>query len=111
MKRAPRVVVYSTDEDLDSKEELVSHKKRNTTIKSGKLRMAETTVLRHIMWPHELVYEPGSQPAIYDELTLHLFISGYLAILEVVKTDQKDAMLKHLSDLMADAPVYWWEPV
>ena len=32
-------------------------------------------------------------------------------ILELVKLAQKEAMLKHLSKLMANAAVYSWEPV
>ena len=111
MKRAPRAVVYSTDQDSDSKEELVSHKRRKATIKLGKLHTANTTVLKKIMWPQELVYRPNSQPTVYDKLTLHLFISGYLVILESVKPTQKEAIRRHLNKLMADVEVYGWELV
>ena len=38
-------------------------------------------------------------------------MSGYLAILESEKPAQKEAMLKHHSELMADAAVYGWESV
>ena len=109
MRKAPKAVADSTDEDSDSNEQLVGCKKRKTTIKSGKRHMANTTVLRQINWPHELVYGPGSQPTIYDELPLPLFIQGYLAIIESERPAQKKAMLKHLSELMANAAIYGWE--
>ena len=54
---------------------------------------------------------PVVKPTIYDELPLPLFISGYLVILELERTAQKEAMLKHLSELVADAAIYRWEPV
>ena len=38
-------------------------------------------------------------------------ISGYVAILESVKPAQKEVMLNHLSELMANATIYGWEPV
>ena len=62
MRRVSRAAVYSTDEDSVSEEALVNCKRRKTAIKSDKLCMADTTVLRQLTWPHELVYGPGSQP-------------------------------------------------
>ena len=61
---------------------------------------------RQNLWLHELVYGPGGQPAIYDELLLPLFIQGYLVIIELERPAQKDAILKYLSELMADAASY-----
>ena len=63
------------------------------------------------MWPHELVYGPSGQPTLYEELMLPLFISGYLTILESVNPVQKEALLNHLSELMANSAIYRWEPV
>ena len=45
MRKPPKAAVYSTDEDSDSEEEPVGHKKRKTNIKSGKLSTADTTLL------------------------------------------------------------------
>ena len=64
------------------------HKRRKTIIKSGKLCTADTTVIRRVTWFHELVYRLNGQPTNYDELPLLLFISGYLAVLELVKPAQ-----------------------
>ena len=68
----------------------------------------DTTVLKQIVWPHKLVYDPSSRPAVCDDLPLPLFIQGYLDILQAEKPQQKDIMLKHLSELMADAAIYGW---
>ena len=57
------------------------------------------------------MYGPGGQPTIYEEIILPLFISGYLEFLESVKPAQKEAMLKHLSEVMANVAVYRWEQV
>ena len=61
---------------------MVANKRRRIIIKSGKLCMADSTILKQIIWPNELVYRPGSKPAVYDELSLLYFINAYLAILE-----------------------------
>ena len=52
-----------------------------------------TTILKQIVWPHELVYDPSGKPAVYDELSLPLFIQGYLVILQAERLQQKEAML------------------
>ena len=73
---------------------------------SSNVHTADSTIVKCITWPHELVYVAGSQPAVYEELTLPQFVSGYLGILDTVKASQKEVMLKHLRELMADAEIY-----
>ena len=111
LKRGPNMHNFYSDDDSDSEEEQGAQKKRRTAIKSGKVRTADTTVRKQILWPQELVYDPSGKPAAYDELPLPLFIQGYLAILQTEKPQKRDIMLKHLSDLMADAAIYGWESV
>lgn len=62
--------------------------------------MSDSIVVKCIIWPHEVVLMAGSHPTMYEELSPSLFVSGYLAILETVKANQKDIILKHLIDLM-----------
>ena len=50
-------------------------------------------VVKWITWPHELVYGADGKPDMYDELALPLFLSGYLSVLDTVKTGQKDMTL------------------
>ena len=86
--------------------------KQHRTIKSDKVCIADSTVIKQITWPHELMYTAGGQPAIYEELLLPLFVTGYLSILVTVKAGQKEVMLKHLRELMMDVKKsYGWKPI
>lgn len=38
-----------------------------------------------------------------------LFVSKYIAVLDTVKQRVKEALLKHLRGLMADAAIYGWQ--
>ena len=42
-------------------------------------------VLHRITWPHELVYSAKDQPMAYDNLSVLLSVSGYLAMMEKEK--------------------------
>ena len=43
---------------------------------------------------------------MYEELSVTLFVSGYLPIIETGKPALKLIMSKHLEDMMADTEVY-----
>ena len=98
-EREPLTCLFVT---TDSEEEQVTPKNGRTAIKSGKVRTADTTVLKEIVWLQELVYDPSDRPAAYDDLLLPLFIQGYLAFLHTEKPQKKDIMLR------ADAAIYGW---
>ena len=68
-------------------------------------------VVNKVKWPHELVYTATVQPAVYEDLSVTVFVSGYLAIMETVKPVRKPFILRHLKDLMADTEVYGWATV
>ena len=97
--------------DTDSEVEVFIPPKCRKMIMLCKLHMADSTVTSRITWPHELVYTVGDQPAVYEQLTFPFFMTGYLAVVDTVKSGLKKAMLKHLHELMADAANYRWEPV
>ena len=48
---------------------------------------------------------------MYEELTLQIFLSGYLSVLDTVMAGQKYMMLKHLKEIMVDTELYGWEAV
>ena len=48
---------------------------------------------------------------MYAELTLPLFVSGYLAMLDAMKTSPMKLMLKQLTELMLDMELSGWEVV
>ena len=57
------------------------------------------------------MYTATGQPAVYEDLSITLFLSMYLAIKEMAKPALKPTMARHLKELMADAEVYGWIPV
>lgn len=48
---------------------------------------------------------------MYEQLSLPLFVTGYLAVVNTVKSELNEVMLKHLHELMVDAATYGWEPL
>ena len=92
-------------------EEPGRRKKRWSALKSGKIRTADSTVVKIISWPHELVYNSGGEPVIFKHISMAQFVSGYLSVFDTVKSGGKQVMLKHLKELMADTSTYGWEPV
>ena len=61
--------------------------------------------------PYELVYNSGGEHVTYELISMPQFVTGYLSVLDTVKTGEKLVMLKHLKELMVDASTYGWEPV
>ena len=59
--------------------------------------------LGHTSWCTE-----AGQPAVYKELSVTLFMSGYLVVMETVKPALKPIFSNHLKQLMANAEVYGW---
>ena len=47
------------------------------------------------MWYHELVYTPEGEPVTYELITLSQFVTGYLSVLDTVKSGERQVMLKH----------------
>ena len=63
-------------------------------------------VLRKVTWHHELTYSTWVQLHAYENLSVHRFVSGYLAVIDTAKPTQKPLMMKHLKELMSDAELY-----
>ena len=51
----------------------------------------------------------AGKPAVYDEISMVLFIHGYLIVMEGEKEALKATMGTHLKDLMADTELYVWD--
>ena len=72
--------------------------------------MADSMVLK-ITWLHELIYTSEGQPAAYDDLSVPLFISGYLAMMEHEKESIRPLMAWHLQKLIYSKEFYGWASV
>ena len=53
-----------------------------------------------------MVFASQGQPPAYEEMSLALFINGYLSILAEELDIQKSLMLQHLKELVDDTEVY-----
>ena len=81
MRQIPILEVSSRDES-SLEEELIAIPTKKKTLKSGKLRTADSLILHRIVWLHEMVYMAAEQPAVYDNISIPLFISGYMQVIE-----------------------------
>ena len=68
----------TSNENRSSEEGLITCRKR--TLKSGMGHMVATQVKKRINWPHEGVLTADSKPAVYSDLTLMVFVWGYLMV-------------------------------
>ena len=55
-----------------------------------------------------MVFTNQRQPPVYGEMSLALFINGYLAILAEEADTNKSHVLSHLQELMENSEVYGW---
>ena len=50
-------------------------------LKSGLHRTGATTVLNKVTWPYEVVYTSAGKPATYQDISIPLFVHGYLIVM------------------------------
>ena len=60
---------------------------------------------------HEMVYTSEGKPASYQELTIPIFVQGFLITMELEEGPVKKLLSKHLQNLMSDAQWYGWDKV
>ena len=94
--------------DKESEEEPTPIPKRKT-LKLGKIRTADSSVLHKVVWPHKVVYTATGKPAEYDDISIPLFISRYLTVMAMEKPSVCLLMAQHLQDLTGDTVLYEWE--
>ena len=90
----------------ESESDACSHQAATMPLKSGKVHTVDAMVLRNVTWLFELV---AGQPAVYEDLSVTLFVSGYFVVMDTSKQALKPIMVKYLKELrMADGEVYGW---
>ena len=88
--------------------------RRRTKITSGKLRTMDTTAVKQVLWPHELVFTPDGQPAVYDSMSCMAFVNAYLAIMAHQKDTLRNKMAIHLQEMIEDGETFgcqWSVPI
>ena len=53
-----------------------------------------------------MVYTVARQPALYDDISIQLFVSEYMQVMEAEKPTIRPLMAKHLVELMGDYEHY-----
>ena len=89
----------------------ITPRPRKKQLKAGKLRTAKSAVIHMFTWPHELVYSALGLPTIYDNISIPLFVSGCLTVMDAKRPPVMPLMAQHLLELMMDAEMYGWERV
>lgn len=57
----------------------------------------------------KVVYTVAGKPAAYQDISIPLFVEGYLVIMKGEEGAIRQRMASHLKELMSDAEVYGWE--
>ena len=68
-------------------------------------------VVHKVTWLHEIAFTIAGQPAIYHELSIALFGSGYLAVMDLERLSLRPLMASQLQKPIANAELYGWKPV
>lgn len=66
-----------------------------------------TSMVRKVTWPHEVVYFLAGKPAAYQDMSVPLFVKGYLITMDSQDTSIKHKMSEHLKDLMSECRDLW----
>ena len=66
---------------------------------------------RQVTWPHEVVYTVAGKAAVYDDISMPLFMQGYLIVMEGKKEAVSAQMASHHKDLVTDSELYGWVKV
>ena len=69
---------------------------------NGKLRMADTVIVKTLLWPHKVLYTPISQPIVYKNIPSVAFVDGYITVMGQEPSRIRSIMLTHLQELMED---------
>ena len=68
-----------------------------------------TTAVRKVTSPHEVVYTVARKPTAYQDISIPLFIQGYMIIMEGEEGAIKERIASHLKELMSETEVYVWD--
>ena len=69
-----------TDEKPVPEDEEAPHTHSSRGLKSGKVRTTDSLVVKKVKWPHKVAVTNQGQPPVYGEMSLSLFVNGYLTI-------------------------------
>ena len=59
-----------------------------------------------VIWPHELIYTPSDQLAVYEHLSSMALVNVYVVVMPLESDQVKERMLVHLQEMMEDEEPY-----
>ena len=68
----------------------------------------DSQVVNRIKWLHEMGCSFVLQAPVYKDMSLALFLNGYLVIVAEESNSVRDILLRHLQELFEDVVVYGW---
>ena len=74
-------------------------------------RLGAIVVVKRITWQHGVVHFAARKLAGYEDLSIPMFVQGYLIIMKDEEEAIKDKMATHLEELICNAQLYGWEGV
>ena len=75
-------ILVSTTTDVGSLSGEEQPTIRKLAIKSSKVRTADSIISKCVTWLHEVVYSAVGKPAVYDVISMGLFVHRYLIVME-----------------------------
>ena len=108
LRGVPTASFPMMDDESDTDDVAQAQVRRKPKEVSGKLHMTDTTVVLQVTWPHEVIYIPSGQLAIYYQKDSMAFVNGYLAVIARELEQINARMRTHLQELMEDGQHCGW---
>ena len=110
MRQLPIFTGPTTDEDVTS-DKVPLERWHQQPLRSRRQCTGASMVENKVTWPHQVMHFMESKPAAYEDLSISLFIKGYLIVMKWEEGAVKDKMAANLEELMADLDLYGWQNV
>ena len=69
------------DNESDQEEPIQAADRSWSPVVSGKLWTADTTMVRSVTLPHEVVYSPTAQPVVYQHISTMAFVDSFITVM------------------------------
>ena len=105
LRQLPIITAPTTGEESSTdKDQLAPHLQR--PLKSSMQHTGGFMVVKIIMWPHEVIYPVATKPTAFEELSIPLFMQGYLIVMKGDEEAIRAKMATPLEELMNDSELY-----
>ena len=113
-KRLQKALIFTistSESNPESNEEVREPHKKHVALISGTICTADLKVLKKVTWPRELVYTTEGKLVHYEDLSVSLFVNGYMGFVDTKKPALRSVMSNPMQKLMLHSEIYCWAPV